>query len=200
MSLTTDMAMRAMNMKAVDREVFVGVDLGQRESHTAFVVLERFEVMPSCTDMLRGMGAKRRYVVRQAERMPLGTPYPEVVMRVKALVAKLNGDCVLIVDGSGVGVPVVEMMREVGMACHIIPIVITSGQQATGTSVPRVELVTKLQMMVQREELEIAGGCRYGDELVKELSHLQLSKGGGDGSNDDLAIALALACWKARGR
>ena len=58
----------------IDRTFFVGVDLGQRGSYTAIVVLERFDEMPEFTDVLRGHGLRRRYVVRQAERVPLGTP------------------------------------------------------------------------------------------------------------------------------
>ena len=186
-----------------DRRVFIGVDLGQRGSYTAIVVLERFDEMPGYTDMLRGVGLRRRYVVRQAERVALGTPYPVVVMRVKQMVAALEGiaSCTLVVDESGVGVPVVEMMREVGIGCRIMPYVITSGQASTSSSVPRAELVTKLQMMAQRGELEIAQGCRYGEALAWELVHLQLNGGGGGrGEHDDLALALALACWKAKVR
>ena len=58
----------------IDRTFFVGVDLGQRGSHTAFVVLERFDEQPEFTAMLRGQGIQRRYLVRQAERVSLGTP------------------------------------------------------------------------------------------------------------------------------
>ena len=89
------------------------------------------------------------------------------------------------------------------MGCRILPFVITSGQQATARSVPRTELVTKMQVMAQRGELEIAVGCRHGEELERELVHLQLSGGASrDGAreSDDLALALALACWKAKVR
>ena len=196
--LERDPVLRSLNVVRLDRTVFIGVDLGQRASHSAIVVLERFEVMPDYTDLLRGKGKSKRYVVRQAERVGLGTPYPDVVQRVKRMVSALNGDCVLVVDESGVGVAVVEMMREVGMGCPLLPYVITSGQAVTARSVPRTELVTKLQMMAQRGELEIAWGCRHREELERELMHLQLAGGGASGESDDLALALALACWKAK--
>ena len=182
--------------------VFIGVDLGKRENHSAIVVLERFEVMPDYTNMLRGAGSKTRYVVRQAERVMLGTPYIEVVARVKRVVEAVmatSRSCALVVDESGPGVPVVEMMREVRMGCALFPFTITAGAKATGSSVPRVELVTKLQLMLERGELEIAVGCRNGDDLLHELARLQLN-GKAAGENDDLVLALALACWKARVR
>ena len=193
------MALRAMQLRSQDRQVFIGLDLGQRENHSAIVVVERFEVMPEYTDVLRGKGPYKKYVVRAAERVGLGTPYDEVVGRVKRMVTRLEGRCFVVVDESGVGVPVVESMRRVGMGCSIFPIVITTGQQATATSVPRAVLVTHLQMMVERRELDIAWGCRHGEELQREMAHLQLSGKSGE-EGDDLAMALALACWKARVR
>jgi hypothetical protein len=206
-AMNNDLSMlRALNTAVLDRTVFLGLDLGKRESHTAIVALERFETMPDYTDILRGIGPRTRYVVRQAERIDLGTSYSEVVKYVKQMVSKLlsrNVTCILIVDESGVGVPVVEMMREVSMGCRIIPYVITSGQHSSSSSVPRAELITKMQLMAERGELEIASGCKNGAELKYELVHLQLAGGGtrtGSSEHDDLALALALACWKAKVR
>ena len=195
---------RRMNVTRPASTIFIGVDLGKQENYSTIVVLERFEVKPDLTDALRGVGFRKKYVVRQAERVMLGTPYTEVVKRVKRVVEQalaISSSCFLVVDESGPGVPVVEMMREVGMGCPLIPITITSGQaaNASGTSVPRAELVTKLQLMLERGELEVAAGCRNGAELERELEHLQLS-GKAAGESDDLAMALAMVCWKARVR
>lgn len=193
---------RALNVTRPDSMIFVGVDLGKKENYSAIVVVERFEEMPEFTDVLRGKGMKTRYVVRHAERLSLGTEYRDVVARVKQVVSGvLNqyGPCVVVVDEGGPGVPVVEMMREVGMGCAILPYTITTGAKATGTSVPRAELVTKLQLMLERGELEIAAGCRDGEALRRELEHMQLS-GKAAGEQDDLVMALALALWRARVR
>ena len=191
---------RALNTRVLERTVYLALDLGQRANHSALIALERFETLPDYTDMLRGVGILRRYVVRQAERIALGTPYSQVVAHVKDLIQQLrakNISCVLVVDESGVGVPVVEAMQDLNMGCQIMPIAITSGQHSTARSVPRVELITKMQLMAQRGELEIARGCMHGEELKNELVHLQLS-GVGAREQDDLALALALACWKAK--
>ena len=180
---------------------FIGVDLGQRGSHTAFVVLERFDEQPDFTDVLRGQGMRRRYIVRQAERVALGTPYNEVIQRLNQIVGRLSprGLCVVVVDESGGGVPVVESMRRELVGCRIVPIMITSGQTASGTSVPRAMLITKMQVMAERDELEIASGCRDGEALVRELAHLTLDRNR-DGERDDLAMALSLASWRAKVR
>ena len=199
----TDGQLREMNRVRPQVMVFVGVDLGKMRCASAIVVLERFEEWPvEHVDVLRGLGPRKRYVVRQAERMGLGTPYKEVIMRVKQVVERVLGTgrgCVVVVDEGGPGVPVVERMREMGLGCSLVPYVITSGQGATGRTVPRAVLLTKLQMMVECGELEIAAGCRDGEQLARELTYLQL-EGKASGESDDLALALALACWKARVR
>ena len=195
--------LKSMNRTRADVMVFIGVDLGERRNPSAIVVLERFEEWPANhTDILRGAGPKRRYVVRQAERIPLGTPYTEVIRRVKHVVERIASTgrhCVLIVDEGGPGIPVVERMREAGMGCSLIPYTITADQAATGSTVSRTILLTKLQMMVESGELEIAAGCRDSEHLERELIYLQLD-GKCSGESDDLAMALALACWKARVR
>ena len=186
-----------------DRRIYIGVDLGKQECHSAIVVVERLEELPTdFADVLRGVGVKTTYIVRHAERLPLGMPYTEVVMRVKAVVQQLVvlGTCVVVVDAGGPGVPVVEMLRQVGLGCSLCPLVITSGQKATGGGVPRAELVTRLQMMAERGELKIAGGCYHEELLKRELLHLQLQGGSGKSVRDDLAMGLGLACYKARGR
>ena len=196
-----DADLQSVNRKRADVMVFIGVDLGKVESHSAFVIVERFEEWPGeLTEVLRGAGPRRRYVVRQVERFELGTEYRLVVERLKRVVewVKQTGRmCVLVVDEGGPGGPVVERMREAGMGCGILPFTITSGEEATSRTVPRTMLLTKMQLMLQHGELEIAAGCRHGEMLEKELVRLQLKK---SGHSDDLALALALACWKARVR
>ena len=203
LTLTLEEGRWKMSAGAPDRTIFIGVDLGKQECHSAIVVVERFEEVPTdFADVLRGVGPRKRYIVRHAERLPLGMPYTEVVMRVKRMISQLavRGTCVLVVDAGGPGVPVVEMMRQVGMGCSLYPIVITSGQKASGDGVPRAEMVTTMQMMAERGELTIADGCLHGEWLKRELLHLQLQGGGGKRERDDLAMGMAMACWKARVR
>ena len=182
----------------IDPTFFLGVDLGQRTSHSAFIVLERFDEMPAFTDMLRGVGPKTRYVVRQAERVPLGMPYHEVIGKLKGMVTRIKerGICIVVVDESGAGIPIVELMRK-ELACNVVGITITSGKHATPGNVPRSSLITKMQVMAEREELEIAAHCRDIEALEQELASLTLSK---SSQTDDLALALCLACWRAKPR
>ena len=52
----TDAHLRQMNVVRPDSMIFIGVDLGKRENYSAIVVLERFEIAPDFTDVLRGVG------------------------------------------------------------------------------------------------------------------------------------------------
>ena len=189
------------NVNPIDPVYFVGVDLGQRGSHTAFIILERFEEQPEFTDLLRGAPLRIRYIVRQAIRVPLGTPYSEVSAQLKTIIQKLTprGTTILVIDETGAGIPIIEMFRKdfSGTGARLIPLTITSGQTASSTTVPRAALVTKLQVMAERQELEIAQDCRDIDILKQELANLSLTK---SSDSDDLALALCLACWRAKVR
>ena len=63
-------------------EYYLGLDLGQSRDHTAIAVLERAERRGAFDPV---MYAYRKVVtldVRYLERVPLGTPYTEVVNRI----------------------------------------------------------------------------------------------------------------------
>ena len=86
----------------------LGVDLGQARDRTALVVLER-----TCGD------AGTAYHVRHIDRLAAGTPYPSQVSKVRTLLRHLEqlGSVSLVVDATGVGRPVVDMLREAGHEC-----------------------------------------------------------------------------------
>src|SRR4029079_12250152 len=104
--------------------------------------------------------------LRHVERMALGTPYPAVVERVREVLGsrELAGRCELVVDGTGVGRPVVDMLLEAGLGCRVVPVSITAGDSESYSGgyyrVPKRDLVTGLQVLVQRDELQIAGKMR----------------------------------------
>ena len=73
--------------------------------------------------------------MRKVERLPLGTPYPGVVARVREMVCgeALAGQCALVVDATGVGAPVVEMLRGARLGCEVTAVTITGGEKENGT-------------------------------------------------------------------
>jgi len=155
-----------------------------------------------------GRPAQPPLAVRHLERFPLGTSYPTIVQRVAALLASppLRGDAVLIVDGTGVGAAVVDDFR---LALRsLIDVAITGGQNVTREPpdryrVPKRDLVSALQSLLQADRLKIARGLPEAPTLVNELLNFQVSiteaandrYEGRSGVHDDLVLAVAMGCW-----
>ena len=117
-----------------------------------------------------------------------------------------KGDSHLVVDGTGVGAPVVDLFREGGLSP--ISVTITGGDATTHEGgnwhVPKRDLVGTLQVLFQTGRLKVAEELPEAQTLVNELMAFQvkISATGHDsygawreGSHDDLVLAAALACW-----
>ena len=186
--------------------LYAGLDLGQKRDHSAIVVVERMNLyQASEAPAFHGVD------VRHVERAPLGTPYPEVVAGVRDLVRRLARQydgCALAVDATGVGAPVVEMLRAAGLGAEVTAVTITGGdrERVSGGvwSVPKRDLMAGVQVMLEKRTLRIGRRMKEAGALVKELTDVRLTAGSGGmgaegrGEHDDLAVALALACWRAR--
>jgi len=141
--------------------------------------------------------------LRYLERVPLGTPYPEIVERVRRLTRApdLEGRCHVAVD----------MPRNAGLGATMLPAIITGGAAESLNngyySVPKRDLITGLQVLLQRGGLRIAAGLKHGPDLVTELTGMRVRVGGEgreqygawrEGTHDDLVFAVALGYWAAR--
>jgi hypothetical protein len=87
----------------------IGLDLGQARDYTAVVIVER-ALDPAPIDQRPNL-QQVEYHVRHIERFALGTRYPNIVESISELLSdpQLAGQSRLIVDGTGVGAPVVDM-------------------------------------------------------------------------------------------
>ena len=188
------------------RWVFIGVDLGQRRDFSAIAVVERVWEQASVQEFIRdGIDGQWWLRVRLLERLRLGTPYPDVVKRVKEIAGQplIAMGRSVVVDGTGVGAPVVDLLRRAGMGCSVMPVLITGGGEGRTSlaggyeSVPRSVLLTGLQVLIQQGRVRVASDCREAETLWRELLGLKLV-GPGSEEHDDLAVAVALAVWKAR--
>jgi hypothetical protein len=201
-------------MTPVTGQCFVGLDLGQSRDFTAIAVLERAELRGDWDPAMYAWRKTTALRLRHLERVPLGTPYTEVVDRVVAVTrsADLAGRCQLIADATGVGRPVMDMLRRAELGCRSLwPVVITSGdveRYADGHyRVPKRDLIVGLQLLLQRRGLQIAKGMKFGPVLVREMAEMRvkITPSGNEqygawreGEHDDLVLAVALACWGAR--
>ena len=192
---------------------FIGGDLGQSLDFTALAVLERVELTGAFDPAMFAWRKEVALRLRYLERVPLGTPYPEIVERVRRLTRapELAGRCHVAVDATGVGRPVVDMLRVAGLGATILPAIITGGAAESLNngyySVPKRDLITGLQVLLQSGRLQIAAGLKHGPDLVTELMGMRVKVGGEgreqygawrEGTHDDLVFAVALAYWAAR--
>ena len=203
-------------MTHLDPHIFIGLDLGQRQDPAALAILERTQQFsPIRNPVTLEFPSRILFTLRHAERFHLGLPYITIVHRIGHLVRDLTGSIcggwpvssghlcnpykTLVVDASGVGAPVVEMLRKADFGITIVPILITSGQEAhPGPDktfyVPRRDLITRLRIVLERQALRIPAQINDRETLTTELLNLSDRSGS---KHDDLAIATALALYQA---
>ena len=151
--------------------------------------------------------------LRYLERVALGTPYPEVVERVRQVAETVGrlGRRRLIADATGVGRPVMDLLRRARLGCIMMPVTITCGDVETEAGghyrVPKRDLIVGLQVLLQRGGLQIAAGLKECEVLAGELAEMRVkvTQSGNEqygvwreGQHDDLVLALVLACWGAK--
>jgi len=191
------------------RHFALGLDLGQATDYSALAICEDIsEPGVSSRD-------RRRKVLhtRYLDRFQL--PYPEVVRRVRRYLddPRLEGRAVLAVDATGVGRPVVDMMREQGFRLNedFFGVLIHGGDKEHHDKgywrVPKRDLVFSAQVALQEERLKFAKEMPLLDELVRELRDFRVKidprtahdsySHWREGMHDDLVLAVSLACWVA---
>jgi len=185
---------------------FVGLDLGQASDFTALAVLEQTFV----PDPDKPGAHLRHYACRHLERLALGTAYTAVSARLRVLVntGSLRGST-LVVDQTGVGRAVVDLLRAARLPVQLRAVTITGGHATTlGTDgslhVPKKELVGALQVLLQARRLKVAQALPEARILQRELLNFQVKLTAAahetfgtwrQGQHDDLVLAVALAAW-----
>ncbi len=113
----------------------------------------------------------------------------------------------IVVDRTGVGRPVVDLMREKQLP--IIPVTITTGTSVTGGTlagynVPKRDLVSNLAILLQADRLKISNALPGAAQLVEELQNFKMKitlagnetyEAWRESDHDDLVLATAMACW-----
>lgn len=202
----------------VDRFI-LGVDLGQSSDPTAICVLHHTVTPLDEWDQQIGGEVKAkhsrqrhrtRFDVRHLERVPLGTPYPEVVQRVGDLLARtpLRQGCELVVDETGVGRAVADIFDTAGL--DATRVTITAGNETTNPSpkrwhVPKGQLISIVDAMLHVGELRFSPDLTDAGALAEELKDFRrkVSDAGRatynarTGKHDDLVLSIAIALWRA---
>ena len=148
---------------------FIGLDLGQRRDFSAVAVVERAEGLH----------------VRHLERLALGTPYRDVVARVSDIAwhPQLRGKVRVVVDATGVGAPVVEMMRAGRVSCRVTAVTITGGEREHGRGedwhVPKKDLLSGVRVLLEEGQLKIHRELDEAATLVRELTEIRVRQAAG---------------------
>ena len=183
----------------------IGVDIGQRVDPTAICVAELER---------RDLDAEH-WMIRHLERLPLGTSYPAVARRVRDVaerVAERTGSTpVLYLDATGVGTPVVDVLRDAKVPARLRPVYFTHGDRRTvaengDISLGKAFLVSRLQALLQTDRLHLPKteeARALADELL--VYEIKISENANDtygafkvGTHDDLVTSLGLATQPVR--
>jgi hypothetical protein len=107
---------------------------------------------------------------------------------------ELRGGCALVVDATGAGSPVVDMLAAARLGCELPAVVITGGDRGPGKgTVPKRDLMAGVQVLLEHRQPKI-GTLGEGARLMRELGDMRtLYTGGkvrmdadGAGEHDDL--------------
>jgi hypothetical protein len=193
------------------------IDIGQAADFTALGGLKRLPVPTGKekeTYVRGGPEMAREYddtfQLGYAHRFPLHTPYPEIIHELAQVCHRIPGSFQVVADATGVGRPVVDMMRDAGLP--VVGVIITAGAGAavhdkeTGYwKVPKRELVTRGQTYLQTGRLKISSKLKLADVIVKEMLafKMKISSSTGnvsfeawrDAAHDDLVLMLCMGVW-----
>jgi hypothetical protein len=213
---------------------WVGADFGQANDYTAVAVLERVAIEVGEREVVRRAGLLRREKVRvpthdhelhlrYLSRPPLRTSYERIADGIVSRLRELEptgafgerGTVGLVVDATGVGRAVVDMLTERlstavgGPKVHLWPATITSGSHVTRNGpfmgVPKRELIHAGVVALQDGRLKFGAEVPEREQLMEELLAYRIKinlQTGHDsyqpwreGGHDDLLFALCLATW-----
>lgn len=211
-----------MRVNPLLAKYIIGLDLGQVQDSSALGIMEREWIIlhPGGEYILEELDPSRatlEYRLSDLVRWPLGTPYPEIVEQVVAVMADQRIFAyggMLVVDVGNVGRAVLDMLRAAGVRA-MMGVNITSGFAETASAtdqwvvnVPKRELVTPLVLAYQTGRIKVGESVPPSfDEELKAFGY-RANKRTGKVSyesleskvHDDQVLAVALAYWWAENR
>jgi hypothetical protein len=191
---------------------WIGVDLGQAQDPTAVCVIQD---VAKLLDLWNKNGRQKFqvfYNVIHLHRYSLGTSYPDIVRDlvelielIKSVDQPIKTGFWMFADATGVGRPVVDMMHEAGLPVR--GITITAGNFPGDGTLPKRDIISAVQVLLQSQRLKIAEGIPDAEILVQELLNYRVkidevtahdSYNAREGKHDDLLLALGLAAYHAK--
>jgi hypothetical protein len=190
---------------------FLGLDLGRESDFSALVLLTETQTLGDHYDPATWEWAyTAKLELPWMERLPLGTPYTEVARRVLEVTRKLAahpkkaGDVSLVVDATGVGAVVMDLLKAAAVKhgprmvwtssryeivdvsdpnrkrVEVWPVTITGGAEErareSSVCVPKRDLMQTLAVMLERGELAIAEALPLSRTLINELATMRAKR------------------------
>jgi len=198
------------------KRVIAGLDLGCAQDYSAFVVADVSPIPDLMTYVPPGEPTPEvnRFDFRHLWRWPLGTKYTEIVSDLKRwfVMTPQWQSSTLVVDGTGVGRAVVDMIGESQLPCEVKPFSITAGKEPNLSTedgkmptVPKKDLVGAVAVCLESRRLRFAPSLDLTEVVQKELENFRVTVdevtrnetfgAGREGKNDDLVLAVSLVCW-----
>ena len=204
----------------------IGVELGQVSDVTAMAVVESLTLPFLRSEEIRREGwidvrpvyqapdgtetrehPPVNFALRHLERFPVGSSYTDIRDRVVVRARGLRGPAVVL-DATGVGTAAVSLFRSGSL--YVSTVTLVAGDQAAQDGsdyrVPKKDLVSVTQVLLQTGRLKIARALPHAELLARELMNfrsrvtaqaVESQLDWRERANDDLVLALAIATWQA---
>ena len=194
----------------------VGVDLGKSIDSTAIAIMHH---------TIKGLGtgtpnhatktwreeSVQRFDLVHLQRLPLGMNYVSQALAIGEIMQReplKSAGAKLVVDQSGVGVGVVDLMEANGL--RPIRLQITAGAEETQEGrihrVAKTILISRLEAAMHAKELHVAAALSEAEALREELRDFQrhVTASGANtwsaraGRHDDIVLSVSYGVWWAR--
>lgn len=200
--------------RSIDEWV-VGVDLGKSADSTAAAVIHH-TVKGTGEDVvdhrlkIRREQTIRRFDLLHLQRLPLGMNYVAQAHAIGELMQReplKSARAKLVIDQSGVGAGVVDLMEANGL--RPIRLQITAGSEQTQDGniyrVAKTILISKMEAAMHSKELHVASELSEAESLRDELRDFQrhVTASGANtwsarsGKHDDIVLAVSYGIWWA---
>jgi hypothetical protein len=215
MGMTAPADWRKIPGRKIDKWI-VGVDLGKMVDSTAIAVVHH-TIAPT-GEWIKNEKAQfwreksvERFDLLHLERIALGTNYVTQARMIGEILTReplKSANATLVVDQSGVGAGVVDLMEATGL--RPIRLQITGGTETSQRdgrvwNVAKSALISKLEAAMHSTDLHVAGNLREADAFRDELRDFQRhvtatganAWGARVGKHDDIVLAVSYCVWWA---
>ena len=186
---------------------WLGVDLAQAQDNTALVCIHD-ECLPMWGPSSRQVLGPRRRTIVFADKFK-GVSYPDIVSHVIRTILKepLRGRCRLVIDASGLGRVVSDLLFDQRVEHHAIQMTVGQNwvEKDRYVNVGKTLLLETLSLLFATGDLMFAHDLPLREDILAELETFQLettaagnqviTQGRSGQHHGDLAIALAVACF-----